>query len=81
MSPSVCETCGDGVLTSSNSECDDSNSDSGDGCSNQCIVEPNYICSQEPSVCTLCGDGVINSVNEACDDSNNIDGDGCSSKC
>ena len=67
-------------------ECDDGNTDFGDGCSNTCNVERGYICTTEngePSVCEpdgLCGNGVIDS-GEGCDDGNAIGGDGCDSNC
>lgn len=61
--------CGDGVIDS-NEECDDGNSDDGDGCSSTCQIEP------EPT----CGDGVMD-ANEQCDDGNIEDGDGCDSEC
>ena len=46
--PSVCkEICGDGKnMMSYLNDCDDGNTDSGDGCSNKCIVETGFSCSQ-----------------------------------
>ncbi|CAD8069667.1 unnamed protein product [Paramecium sonneborni] len=35
--------CGDGIV-SNDEECDDFNQDNGDGCSNKCQIENNYIC-------------------------------------
>ncbi|HEY8379365.1 MAG TPA: DUF4215 domain-containing protein [Nannocystis sp.] len=58
--------CGDGV-TQAGEECDDGNTNDGDGCSAACAVEK-------------CGDGVIQG-DEACDDGNTLDGDGCSAAC
>ena len=40
----------DGVLDT-NEECDDSDTDDGDGCSATCTVEPGSKCTGEPSVC------------------------------
>ncbi len=60
----------------------DNGGGSGDGCSDQCVVETGYSCvGSAPSVCTTtCGDG-IKAGSEACDDSNTSNGDGCSSSC
>ena len=38
------EICGDGVYLGTTDECDHGNTDSGDGCSNFCTVEPGYSC-------------------------------------
>lgn len=42
--------CGDGIVVEVE-ECDDSNSESGDGCSD-CVFETGYSCIGQPSVCT-----------------------------
>ena len=47
-----CDTCGDGIVNVGE-ECDDNNSTSGDGCNDNCIVEPGVTCTGEPSVCTF----------------------------
>jgi fibro-slime domain-containing protein len=64
--------------------CEDGNTDSGDGCSSACVQEPGWICSTEvdkPCVrMVVCGDHVIEAP-ETCDDGNNTDGDGCSATC
>ncbi|MDD5025812.1 MAG: DUF4215 domain-containing protein [Candidatus Peribacteraceae bacterium] len=74
------EICGNGALEGSE-ECDDGDTDAGDGCSATCTVETGYSCAGEPSVCTLtCGNGVIDGVEE-CDDDNVTAGDGCSASC
>ncbi|MDD5025813.1 MAG: DUF4215 domain-containing protein [Candidatus Peribacteraceae bacterium] len=74
------ETCGDGAVEGAE-ECDDGDTDAGDGCSATCTVETGYSCAGEPSVCTVvCGDGLIVG-SEACDDSNVTAGDGCSATC
>ena len=80
-SASVCsDSCGDGVVTGGE-QCDDGNTHSGDGCSQDCTIEPGYACTGAPSVCTAnCGDGMIDG-SEQCDDGNTHSGDGCSSSC
>ena len=62
--------CGDGVLDTGE-QCDDGNTNSGDGCSATCTIET------APAVC---GDGVPAGT-EQCDDGNTTSGDGCSSTC
>lgn len=42
--------CGDGKITGSET-CDDANTNSGDGCANNCRVEPGFTCTGQPSVC------------------------------
>lgn len=43
--------CGDGLIRV-NEECDDNNTDSYDGCSSSCVVEPYYVCDgAEPTHC------------------------------
>jgi len=59
--------CGNSVVDS-NEECDDGNTNNGDGCSSACKKE------------TVCGNGVVE-TNEQCDDGNTKNGDGCSSTC
>lgn len=64
-------------------ECDDGNTNNGDGCSSNCTIEENFTCSGAPSTCHTtvgCGNGAID-AGEACDDSNANNGDGCSSTC
>jgi fibro-slime domain-containing protein len=79
-SPGSC--CGNGYIDSGE-ECDDGNSDPGDGCSAACRLETDWICPVAGEACTytvVCGDGHI-SGNEVCDDHNILDGDGCSADC
>jgi len=81
------KVCGNGIKTPSEG-CDDGNTESGDGCSAQCVVESacGYSCSggslTTPDTCaaTACGDGKL-AGDEACDDGNALNGDGCSSSC
>ena len=44
--------CGDGYKTGPE-ECDDNNSDAGDGCSDACSIEPDYVCEIEGEACVL----------------------------
>lgn len=78
----VSATCGNGNYDEGEA-CDDSNPNSGDGCSETCNIETGYNCAGYPSICSkasasLCGNGELNS-GEACDDRNSFSGDGCSS--
>lgn len=43
--------CGNSVIEAGET-CDDNDTDSGDGCSETCILESGYTCTGEPSVCT-----------------------------
>ena len=46
------ELCGTGLLpVNTTKQCDDSNTLSGDGCSNTCTIETGFTCSNVPSVC------------------------------
>src|SRR5690606_20698501 len=63
--PCEATVCGDGVAEGSE-QCDDGNTDLGDGCNPFCEAEP--LCSHGP--CTSqCGDGIV-FADEACDDGN-----------
>jgi large repetitive protein len=99
--------CGDGqaegyeVVTESGyieyvyEECDDGNTDDGDGCTSQCTMEVGYYCEMPGSPCrnVSCGDGfadpyVVSVENnstvwayEFCDDGNTDSNDGCSADC
>jgi cysteine-rich repeat protein len=59
--------CGDGMLDPME-QCDDGNTQDGDGCDSQCRRE------------SYCGDGTVDE-GEVCDDGNNVTGDGCRSDC
>jgi cysteine-rich repeat protein len=65
----TCGTCGDGQL-SPGEDCDDKNTDSGDGCDSECQAEGN----------ATCGNG-REEIGEACDDGNNTNGDNCENDC
>ncbi len=44
------DLCGDG-MPEEWEQCDDGNTDSGDGCSTECSVEPSYSCIKSPTMC------------------------------
>ena len=75
--------CGDGELLG-DEQCEDGNARPGDGCDENCQMEPGWACllPAEPCVAAECGDGIIVG-DEQCedDDSPPEDGDGCSAKC
>ncbi len=82
LDPSGCvrESCGNGSIEGME-ECDDGNTDNGDGCSAACTVEPGWSCPSAGMACVqLCGNGSIDE-GEACDDGNDRGGDGCSDTC
>jgi cysteine-rich repeat protein len=79
--PSLCTAiCGDGLILGAE-QCDDDDTDPGDGCSATCMIETGYGCAGMPSLCSpVCGDGMI--INpESCDDGDTTPGDGCSNAC
>jgi cysteine-rich repeat protein len=59
--------CGDGFVALPE-QCDDGNTDNGDGCSSTCRYE--YICGNN-----------VRELGEQCDDGNTADGDDCNSGC
>jgi cysteine-rich repeat protein len=74
------DRCGDGVV-SLREDCDDGDTDNGDGCSATCAIEPGYGCTGAPSTCAqTCGNGALN-PGEQCDDGNTTAGDGCNASC
>lgn len=73
--------CGDGIQTF-DEECDDGNSQDGDGCSGECQIEDGWKCITGSAITgdfcfTVCGDGII-AGDEVCDDGNILPNDGCS---
>jgi cysteine-rich repeat protein len=64
--PPLCFNCGNGILEPLE-QCDDGNTDVGDGCNDICQVEE-------------CGNGNLD-FGEECDDGNLNDRDGCSNSC
>ena len=80
-----CQTarCGNGVVEVPTEMCDDGNSFGGDGCSPDCKIETDWICTTPGQPCTstvACGDGLVTGL-ETCDDRNKLSGDGCSADC
>lgn len=75
--------CGDNIVHSGE-ECDHGNFLNGDGCNENCQIEPYYGCSlsqNHNSVCAaICGDGIVLGTNK-CDDGNIVNGDGCDQDC
>jgi fibro-slime domain-containing protein len=75
--------CGNGMVTSDEA-CDDGNTQSGDGCSGDCLgIEQGFSCNPPGKPCRMiahCGDGIV-APTEPCDDGNSDDGDGCSARC
>ncbi len=67
--PAPPASCGD-MLVQIGEQCDDGNTDSGDGCSATCNIE----------VPQACGNGLLE-PGEQCDDGNTAAGDGCSATC
>ena len=65
--------CGDGIINQASEQCDDGNTEDGDGCSQFCQTE---VAPPDP----FCGDGTID-PGEECDDGNTVNGDGCDSNC
>ena len=53
ITPICIEYCGNGKLTPSEA-CDDGNRLAGDGCNNQCLVEPSYACFAEYTEKSFC---------------------------
>ena len=83
-----CESgCGTGTMEEGTvKECDDGNTEGGDGCSRTCRIECGWECAggeaDSPDGCFAgaCGDSALGGMEE-CDDGNVMDGDGCSSSC
>ncbi|MEY4508511.1 MAG: hypothetical protein RLZZ450_633 [Pseudomonadota bacterium] len=72
--------CGDGKRATSE-ECDDGNSNDGDGCDASCHKEAGFNCPATEGACaSVCGDKLL-VLGEPCDDGNSESGDGCSATC
>ena len=81
-----CESgCGTGVMeVGTVKECDDGNTEGGDGCSRTCRIECGWECGGgDVSTADTCSEATCGDKsrvgNEECDDGNVMDGDGCSS--
>lgn len=63
-------------------QCDDGNTDAGDGCDQGCQLEPGWICEVPGTACVrpVCGDSSVDGQ-ETCDDGNTDTGDGCDEGC
>ncbi|HJL00106.1 MAG TPA: EGF domain-containing protein [Polyangiaceae bacterium LLY-WYZ-15_(1-7)] len=77
--------CGDGLRTPGEA-CDDGNTESGDGCSEDCEVEMGWSCWEPEgagSTCEYtCGDGLVNESEECDDGEANADApDACRTNC
>jgi fibro-slime domain-containing protein len=78
------KACGNSVIDVSEGEnCDDGNTNSGDGCNRICQTEANWNCPTPGQKCenlAKCGNSILTS-DEVCDDGNTLSGDGCSGNC
>lgn len=76
-------SCGNGKWNVGE-ECDDGNTEDGDGCSATCALEFGYQWTEngieEVPPAPNCGNKKVE-IGEACDDGNNESGDGCTSNC
>ncbi|MEO8184204.1 MAG: DUF4215 domain-containing protein [Deltaproteobacteria bacterium] len=76
--------CGDSTV-SAGEQCDDGDTDAGDGCSATCQVEAEFVCSVVGQQCeqiAYCGDGFLKGDgSEDCDDGNRSPVDGCDGSC
>lgn len=75
------DVCGDGVRGITEA-CEDSNTSSGDGCSETCETEEGFRCPSVAGPCRaiVCGDRRVETP-ERCDDGNGTADDGCSETC
>ena len=71
--------CGNGGPPEYGEECDDGNTEPGDGCSPACLWEGTDSCTDD--VTTLCCGNGVQDPYESCDDGNLDSGDGCSPTC
>jgi cysteine-rich repeat protein len=73
--------CGDGLVRGFE-QCDDGDALPGDGCDEECLLEPGFACPTEGADCrrTTCGDGTPEG-GEQCDDGNRRAFDGCGPDC
>ncbi|KRX07488.1 Insulin-like growth factor binding protein, N-terminal [Pseudocohnilembus persalinus] len=63
------EICGDGLVVSTQFECDDGNTENGDGCSSTCTIEEGYTCEggnqYQQSICKLDSGLISYSITES----------------
>jgi cysteine-rich repeat protein len=72
--------CGDGIRDPGEA-CDDGNTISGDGCTEDCAWnELGWACTPGKPCVPICGDSLIRGQ-EVCADNNTLSGDGCSGDC
>ncbi len=71
----VTSYCGDGTPDITYEQCDDGNTNNGDGCNQNCQIENGWYCSGATPCYTQCGDGT-KAGTETCDD-NNIETEIC----
>jgi fibro-slime domain-containing protein len=80
----VVNVCGDGALAGTE-QCDDGDTNSGDGCSSTCQLEQGWTCPQPGKPCKrieYCGNRILElDIGEQCDDGNMVSGDGCGTTC
>jgi len=51
-------------------ECDDENTEDGDGCDSLCVIEKGFECPSSGKCTNICGDGII-VLGETCDPGEN----------
>ena len=83
ISKCYAKACGDGIVAG-NEECDDRNTENGDGCNKYCKREKDYYCPEAGKPCLHddCGDGKVTgdeTCDEGGDEANHTDG--CSEDC
>ena len=69
--------CGNGVLDFGE-QCDDHNRTPGDGCDDECQIEPCHTCSGEPSACSPSPDGTSCDDEDFCNGTDTCSGGACS---
>ncbi len=75
------QKCGDNAITGIE-ECDDGNTEYGDGCDAHCNIEKGCHYDNESQTFNCCGNGEIESkLGEQCDDGRSDTGDGCDASC
>jgi cysteine-rich repeat protein len=77
----VVDGCGNGFIEA-DEECDDGNTEGGDGCDAVCLIEAGFECVGTNCNVSVCGDGIIAGA-EQCDDgtANGPGYGGCTANC